>query len=296
MLSSRVDGTMIRDESPERRIMPFLMPRRNDCAVYHAATYDIGKARRWLRAYNRANPPQTATLFHMFLWACGQSLAAYPRMNRFVVGHRLYQRRSIEISFAAKRELSPEAPTFTVKVPTADGEPFAHTAARVAGSIRDGRHGQKRAVDRELALALWLPAFLLKLILWLWATLDRWGLLPRALIADDPMYASLFVANLGSVGLKNTFHHLYERGTVSMFAVLGPAEKSIVAGKSGPEVRESMDVRWTFDERITDGYYAAMSLRNVRSIMEDPERHIGAPEAVAAQATATATPERAEAA
>lgn len=299
MRSTRVDGIAVRNESLERRIMPFLMPGRNDSAVYHAAVYDITRTRRWLRAYNRANPPQAATLFHMFLWACAKGLAAYPRMNRFVVGHRLYDRRGIELAFAAKHEFSPEAPTFTVKQTVREDASFAETTANLATAIRDGREGKKCAVDRELSWALWLPALVLKLMLWLWAVADRWGLLPRALIADDPMYASLFVANLGSVGLNNTFHHLYERGTVSIFAVLGAAQKGMVIGKQGPELKDTMEVRWTFDERITDGYYAATSLRHVRAIMEDPERYIGAPEKaaalghVASPAPATVMPDKA---
>jgi hypothetical protein len=282
-LFSRSDGDLLKGLSPERRIIPFLMRGRNESAVYHEQTYDIGKSRRWLRDFNRANPPQAATLFHLFLWASSQGLHRFPSMNRFVSGERLYQRRGVQVSFAAKREFTPTAPIVTVKKPFARDEPFAAAVADVTGRITEGRSGEARTVDRELKLALLLPGFLLRLVLWFLRSLDRLNLLPRKMIDSDPLYASLLVANLGSVGLDNTFHHLYEYGTISIFAVLGTQKKALALARDGkPETREVLQVRWTLDERIIDGYYAGESMKLVQKVMEDPERYLGAPADAAA--------------
>jgi hypothetical protein len=297
-LFSRADGDLIRDVEPERRIMPFLMPGRNESAVYHEQTYDIGKTRRWLREFNRASPPQSATMFHLFLWACSQGLHRNPRMNRFIAGRRLYDRRGVQVSFAAKREFSATAPIVTVKKAFERDEPFAGSVAAMTGLISQGRSGEDRQVDRELRLAMILPALILRLVLWVLRGLDRMNLLPRKMIESDPMYASLFVANLGSVGLDNTFHHLYEYGTISIFAVLGTQKKALVVGRSGaPEVREVLQVRWTLDERIIDGYYAGEGMRFVQRVMEDPARYLGSPaEAAGGRAPAfEATPAEAAA-
>ncbi len=282
-LFRRPDGVLIRGLSPERRIMPYLMQGRNESCVYHEQTYDIGKTRRWLRDFNRASPPQSATMFHLFLWVCGQGLHLYPHMNRFISGGRLYQRKGSHVSFAAKREFSPTAPLVTVKKSFERNEPFARAVKTMTDLIGEGRSGKPRQVDKELGLALLLPGLLLRLVLWLLRGLDRLNLMPGAMIAGDPMYASLFVANLGSVGLDNTFHHLYEYGTVSLFAALGTQKKGLVVGRDGnPEVTDLMQVRWTLDERIIDGFYAGEALRYVQKVMEDPERYLGKPEAVAA--------------
>ena len=282
-LFSRADGELIRDVSPERRIMPFLMPGRNESAVYHEQTYDIGKTRRWLRDFNRANPPQAATMFHLFLWACSQGLHRNPRMNRFVAGRRLYDRHGVQVSFAAKKEFTAAAPIVTVKKSFERDEPFAGAVADMTGLITQGRRGEDRQVDKELRLALRLPALILRLVLWVLRGLDRLNLMPRGMIDSDPMYASLFVANLGSVGLDNTFHHLYEYGTISIFAVLGTQKKALVVGRGGaPEVREVLQVRWTLDERIIDGQYAGEGMRFVQRVMEDPERYLGNPAEAAA--------------
>lgn len=282
-LFRRPDGDLIRGLSPERRFLPYMIRGRNEAAVYHEQTYDITKTRRWLRDYNRANPPQAATMFHLFIWVIGQGVQLYPQMNRFVSGGRLYQRRRAYVSFAAKKEFSPTAPLTTVKKRFEKNEPFAGAVSAMVGDIGDGKSGKQRQVDKELRLALLLPGLLLRLVLWLLRGLDRMNLMPGKMIESDPMYASVFVANLGSVGLDNTFHHLYEYGTISVFAVLGTQKKAIVVGRDGkPEVREVMQARWTLDERITDGFYAGTALRYVQKVMEDPEQYLGKPEVVAA--------------
>jgi len=279
----RSDGDRVKGLSPERRFMPFMMPTRNESLVFHEQQYDIAKTRRWLRDFNRANPPQSATMFHLFLWASAQGLDRFPPMNRFVLGRRIYQRRGVQISFAAKKEFSATAPIVTVKKSFAPNEPFAPAVKDMADRIGEGRGSDQRRVDKELRLALMLPGLILRFVLWFLRKLDFFNLMPRSMIESDPMYASLFVANLGSVGLDNTFHHLYEYGTISIFAAMGTQKKAVVVARDGsPEVREVLQIRWTLDERIIDGMYAGESMQLVKRIMEDPERYIGKPDEVAA--------------
>ena len=50
---------------------------------------------------------------------------------------------------------------------------------------------------------------------------DRFGVLPRSYIDEDPMFASAFFGNLASIGMPAGYHHLYEYGTCGVFAALG---------------------------------------------------------------------------
>src|SRR3954468_1834013 len=103
----RPDGALGKHESPVRGIMPYIMRGRNESIIYHEAWYDITKTRAFLRAFNHEHErEQPATLFHLFLWGCAQILADRPGLNRFISGNRLYQRKGMQISFAAKKELS----------------------------------------------------------------------------------------------------------------------------------------------------------------------------------------------
>jgi hypothetical protein len=276
-LFGRSDGELVRTESRVRRFLPYMMRGRNESIIYHEAHYDITRARAFLRAFNHQHDrQQTATLFHLFLWACAQALAERPGLNRFVSGGRLYQRKGMFISFAAKKELDDEAPLVTVKVEFFKGEPFGDCVKRIVAAIDASRGGEAQRVDKELALALALPGPLLRLVMRLLGFLDSVNLLPGWYIRPDPMYTSMFVANLGSVGLDRTSHHLYEYGTAAMFAALGAPRKQLVPDRAGtPVVRDVLEVRWSLDERVNDGFYSARALGLLKKIFENPEAHAG---------------------
>lgn len=284
-LFSRPDGHIIRDEAPSRVLMPYLMRGRNESIVMHEALYDLTKTRPWLRSFNRAKPPQAATLFHLFLWACGYGGHRRPGMNRFVSGGRLYQRKGVWLSFAAKRELRRESPLVPVKLEFGDPDmPFSQFVQTTAHEIENGRASETRPVDREMLLSAHLPHGLRRAVAALYRVADRLNVLPSPFIVNDPMYATVFVANLGSLGLDRTWHHLYEHGTCSLFAVLGKQSKSLfVDSKGNPAVRDGLAVRWSFDERITDAHYCAWSLDLVREIVQDPASYIGEPEVAATE-------------
>jgi hypothetical protein len=283
-LFRRPDGDLVKDVAPVRGIMPYVMRGRNESAVLHEQVCDITKTRLWLRSFNRARErEQPATLFHLFLWCCARGLWERPELNRFVSGKRLYQRKGVYLSFAAKKELDDAAPLVTVKLPFPKDEPFAACVERIVAHIKEGRGPGGRMVDKELALAMKLPGFLLSFVMGALRWLDRYNLMPRFMIESDPLYTSLFVANLGSIGLDRTFHHLYEAGTASLFAVLGTPRREATTGRDGlTKLRDVLEVRWSLDERVSDGFYAGASLAWAKRIFEDPERHLGPAEEVAA--------------
>jgi hypothetical protein len=259
-----------------RRIMPYLMRTRGESVVFHESVYRMAAARIWLKAYNRSQPAR-ATLFDLFAYACGQALHARPELNRFVSGGRLYQRRGVQVAFIVKRELSDAGVGTTVKIETRQGELFATFVTRLTHAIESAR-GPDRAVDKETSLVVKLPGPLLRALVAAARLLDAWNLYPRFMTANDPMYASLFLANLGSAGISGAYHHLYEYGTVSIFGAVSAVRRMPFVDGDQVVAREGLSVRWTFDERIHDAFYAARSLRIVQRIVEDPTRYLGAPD------------------
>jgi hypothetical protein len=130
-------------------------------------------------------------------------------------------------------------------------------------------------MDKELAFFLKLPAFLLRFGVRMVQWLDSVNLLPGAFIHPDPMYASMFIANLGSVKLESAFHHLYEYGNIPLFAALGRTKMVPVVDESGAVTsRRICSVKYSFDERIEDGLYCAFSLEILRKMIEDPAAHM----------------------
>ena len=115
-----------------------------------------------------------------------------------------------------------------------------------------------------LSLTATMPGFLIRAAMGLLRAADHVGLMPHAMIEGDPLFASNFVGNLGSVGHEAGFHHLWEYGTCSIFAVLGKI-------KPGPEGRQIMRVCWTYDERIEDGLYSQVTIAGIQKRLESPE-------------------------
>ncbi|MGC2695452.1 MAG: hypothetical protein WA738_06645 [Candidatus Angelobacter sp.] len=275
-LFRRCDGEIVKNIDPIRRMMPFVMPGRNDSIIYHTTQWKIAEARAWLRNYNRARGPKAqATLFHLVAYACIKMLHSRPGVNRFISGSRIYQRKGVWLSFAAKKRFDDEAPLATVKLNFAADVRFDQCVDTIHTAVNEGRSSHESQVETEVRLLSYLPTPILRAVIAAVRGLDRWNLLPKALIEPDPLYSSMFLANLGSIHIDNAFHHLYEYGTCSLFGVVGGARKALVPGRSGqPEVCEVLQAQWSFDERINDGFYCVQSLELLRRVLEDPQRYV----------------------
>lgn len=274
-LFRRSDGDLIRDEAPSRAILPYLMRGRNESIVFHESICDLTKTIAWLRSYNEVHPESRATLFSLFLWACGRVAHQRPKMNRFIAGDRIYQRRGVSLSFAVKRDLHRDAPLAPIKLNFDDPEePFSGFVCRLTKEIQNARFAEDRMIDWGAQFAMGLPHPIRKALISAYRLADHWNLLPLRMVQSDPMFTSMFVANLGSLGLDRTWHHLYEHGTCSLFGVLGPQRTESIEVGGKVRQREVLAIRWSLDERIADAHYAGASLNQVRRILEDPARYV----------------------
>lgn len=266
MLFTRPDGTQCTGLDVERRIMPFIMRTRTESQVFFEQQIDLSRTLPFIEQFNAAHPGKKIGFFHVFLWAAVQALHQRPRMNRFVMGSKLWARNGIYISYSAKKKLDDDSPTFVVKRKFEPGLGFEQLIDFIYADLKEGRGDKERDTEKEMRMFLKLPApvlrFAVKLLFWL----DSWNLLPAGFIMPDPMYASLFIANLGSVRLDSAYHHLYEYGTIGLFAVIGRVQELTRAGGT----YRGVSVKYTFDERCEDGLYAMGALAVLKELCEDP--------------------------
>jgi hypothetical protein len=272
-LFSRPDGKPATDIAPYRQMMPFIMKTRTESAVYFEQQIDLTRTLDFIEHFN-ANHERRINIFHVFLWAAVRTLHERPRLNRFVVGDRVYLRDGIWMTFSAKKALNDDAPIVTLKRKFDPRHSFEELVSFVYGDLDKGRGNEKSHVDKELSFFLKLPGPLLRLGVKLWRLLDAWNLLPGSLIHPDPMYTSMFVANLGSLKIESAFHHLYEHGNCPLFAALGKKKQVVVVDESGqPRTRTVCSIKYTLDERVEDGLYCAGALDTLRGMLEDPVGH-----------------------
>lgn len=275
---SRRDGKLVPHLHDVHRMLPYLLPTRTESIVFHEELLDVTAALAFIDSWNAEHAVELKiSIFHILLASFARALVARPGLDRFVSGSRIYQHNESHISFVIKKEFADGAAEATVKLKIIPNESFADTVLRIHNLVNGGRNDNDGPVEQELKILLALPSFMLRLLMRVVRLLDSWNMLPWFLVRNDLFYASIFVANLGSLGIDRVFHHLYEYGTVSLFAAIGAVKKTVFVGPGDqPVVRPGLSLRWSFDERINDGHYCFESLAIARRCVEDPQSLLGA--------------------
>lgn len=273
MKTSRFDGELVRNLHPYRRLMAYVMRRKTEATVYFDTFVDADEL---LRYVEQASKHFHVDVTHCLVGACLVGLSEVPSMNRFVVGRRLYQRRFAEVSFSMKRKrLDRKAKIASVKLRLKPSETFRAVCTRIQSEILVERSDTVTHEDKEFNLFTHLPRPLLVATIAVVQWLDYYNLAPRALIEPDALYTSLYVANLGSIGMEAGFHHLYEWGHCPLFMMAGKIAERPVIEDGKIVLRRQLHVRWTYDERIDDGLNAGMGIAAVKRALEHPFEYLG---------------------
>ena len=271
--TSRPDGTYRKNLHPYRVLMQYIMPTRNESVVYFDSYVNAEPLMNYL---TEAKKKFKVDVTHTLVAAFNVALAENPRMNQFSVGRRLYARNGRYLTFSMKREqMNKRAKLSVVKLKMLDGENFQQLCERVNGNIKVERSGQKTYADKEFDLFLFLPRPLLRGAASLLRTVDYFNLLPASFIENDGMYTSLFMANLGSLGMGPGYHHLYEWGTCPLFVMVGKIEDRPVVVDGEIVVQKTMHLRFSYDERIDDGLTARYGIDSAVRVLENPHEFLG---------------------
>ena len=267
----RRDATWLRDQPAMNLIMPTLMPNRADNEAFVSADVDMAPLYAYLEKKNAGRETDKFTFFHLVAAAIGKAFILRPRMNRFVCNHKLYQRDKVTVAFTVKKQFSDKAEeglAFMEYAPEDTIDTFHEKIMKVIHTAKRGTDASTGAMDLICKLPHFLVVWIVKLVLWL----DKYGLAPQDLIATDPNHASIFLSNLGSIGLECGYHHLVNWGTNSCFIVVGKKQMKMVYDKDGNgEVREVLPLGVTLDERIADGYYYSGTMALVKELLAHPE-------------------------
>jgi len=275
MKTSRPDGTLIPALHPYRRLMSYIMVGRNESIVFFDSYVNAEPVLDYLREAAEKFEGEV-DISHCLIAAGFVGLSENPKMNRFSSGRRLYQRRGVYMTFSMKRRrLDTEAKLATVKLRLEPGETFVELVGRMNREISTERSGTKTYADREFDLLDAMPRPLLRFGVWLLKTLDYYNCLPGSFIEKDGLYTSMFCANLGSLGMGAGYHHLYEWGNCPLFMMVGKVEDRPTVVDGEVIVRKSLQIRWSYDERIDDGLNARFGIDSAVRALEHPREYFG---------------------
>jgi hypothetical protein len=271
-LGDRWDGVLLRDLDSMHFLMPMLYPGRCDNEAFISECVDLTRLNQYLEEKNADGPEYRYNLFQVVVTAVLKTITLRPKMNRFIANKNMYQRREVSAAFVVKKLFSDKGEEALAFVHTKDSDNIDTIHQEIYRQVSLCRSDKKDDSTAAMDAVQKLPRPLVKFALRIFRFLDRHGKVPRSLIATDPYYASVVLSNLGSIRLHAGYHHLTNWGTNSVFCAVGEKKPRPFYDENGQmEMRDSLDLGLTIDERIADGYYYAKTVRLLRKLLENPE-------------------------
>ena len=275
------EGRKIKTGSPMDAVAPFIMPTRSGSSNSFTTTIDIGKCEPFIRKM-RDEGMAGLGMMHIIMASYVRVVSRLPGMNRFIRGQRVYARNGIEICLTIKKEMALNAPETVVKLYAKPEDTLKDIYNNLAKELELNRQeGDHNNMDTAARILMKLPNVLLKFVVWFLKLLDYFGLLPRFLTKLSPFHGSMFLTNMGSLGIPPIYHHLYNFGNLPIFVAIGAKRTEYSVNKHGEvEKKRVMDFTLMCDERICDGHYYATAFKMLKRICEHPEQLLESPETV----------------
>lgn len=269
----RRDAVKIRKMDSMHCIMPLIFPKRCESEVFIHQRIDLTNANNYIRTKNAEKPEFRYSLFHIIIAAILKTIVLRPHLNRFIANQNIYQRKDLSAAFIVKTSLSDDAEEAMAFVEAEQTDTLDTIRKKIYDQIEACRDElQKDSSQAAMDFIAILPGFVRKFIGFVVRALDRRGLVPKSIIANDPHYASVLLSQLGSIKLGAAYHHLTDWGTNSLFLTVGEKKlRPFYDIKGNVTMKSSIDFGFTVDERISDGFYFAKSIRLMKKLLEHPE-------------------------
>lgn len=275
------EGRRLKSIDPMNAVSVYIMPHRNGASNQFNASIDITEAEKYIKQ-KRAEGKKGLGLMHVVLAAYVRTVASYPGVNRFVRGQKLYARNRIDMCLTIKKKLELNAPETVIKIPAQPDDTIDNIYDNTMKLVDENKDtGAENGMDAVAKFLTYIPGVFLKFAVWLLKLLDYFGLLPRALIKVSPFHGSMFLTNMGSLGINPIYHHLYDFGNLPLFCAMGKKRTEYRLTEDGTvEKVKLMDITVVCDERICDGHYYAAAFKSLKRYIENPHKLEEKPEEI----------------
>lgn len=251
-------------------LIPHIMRTRTDSQCFFDEKIDIEPVEELVRELKRQGHTDIR-LFHVFMAAMVRVISQYPKVNRFVAGNNIYARNTIVFSIAVKRNMTSEGQETTVKIEFEPTDTLLDVSRKINEAYLNSMNDDN-STDKFVKSVMHMPSFILHWIVSAARNLDKIGLMPKFLYEASPFHSSVFLTDVGSIGISSIYHHLYEFGTTSVFMSMGKKEKRLVVAPDGTvKEKKYINIGVVIDERICDGFYYGVSFKTFSRIMKNPK-------------------------
>lgn len=265
----RADGYLVEDGDPMNLIMPYMMTSRIESQVFYSYSIPYEEIAKYIK--EQRNLGKRVTFFNILVAAIKQTVTERPHLNRFISGRRLYQRKNFETLYVVKDSLSDEANESIARISFADTDDLQAIANKMNRTNSLLKAGAENLDDKAISLLLKLPRFLIRAVFSFYSWLDYHGIAPSFAVEQLPFYSTIFISHLGTIGGDAVFHHLYEMGTCSIFLTVGRLRKQAFYENEQVVWKKVIELAFTVDERICDGYYLVKSLKRLNYYLQNPK-------------------------
>jgi len=267
----RKDGKYISDMNHLNKILPYLLPGRTGNQVNYIASIDISSVLNYVKE-RKAIEGNNVTFFSTLMAAVVRIGAMRPGLNRFIKGYRFYQKNDFELGIIAKSQYSDDATRTIHKIKFEPSDDIFDVTDSIYKEINASRAGKLGGSNDTAVNFSKHSRFTNRFIFKVARFLDFHGWVPNSWISTDPYHSSIMVSNVGSFGIGTVDHHLTDWGTNSIILIVGAIYDKIVhTDNDGFILRPYVDLSFTIDDRVADGYYFGKSIVLLTEILNDPK-------------------------
>lgn len=271
----RKDGWRLRHTQSLFAVIPHLMKSRDDAQVFFDEEIDIEELEQYVRALRKEHNMPTFSMYHLIIAAVVRMLVLRPRLNRFVIGGKVYARNRITASMTAKHTLSKDSEESIVKPLFEKTDTVFDVYRRVSEAMDVEVKNVKEANDTDVAAKILntLPAWLVRAFVNFITFVDKRGWMNDFINKLSPFHTSFYITDVGSLGIQPVYHHIYNFGTTSIFVAMGKKTMVPTVSSDGTiTAKKVIRIRLVLDERICDGHYYAESFRAFHRLLKHPEQ------------------------
>lgn len=271
-LGDRWDGRLIRELDSLHFVTGVIYPNRCDNEAFISERIDLTNINEYLKTKNYEGIDYKYNLFQIIVTAIVKTLTLRPKMNRFIVNGNFYQRNEVSASFVVKKQFADHGAEALAFLHMKDEDNLESVHNYIKSQVMECRSDKVDSSTDTMDLFNKIPRWISKAVMRFVMRLDKHGWVPKSMVETDPYYSSVVLSNLGSIKMKSGYHHLTNWGTCSMIVLIGEIKDRPFYDESGNvQMRPTVDLGITIDERVADGYYYSKTVRLIRKLLENPE-------------------------
>ena len=201
-LGDRYDGWRVRKVDAVFSVIPYFLRTRMDAQNYFEERVHIDHIEKFIKDHKEDIPD--LSIMHVIMAALVRLISQRPHLNRFVMWNKIFARNHVNFSIAVKRSLSDNGEETLIKPYFQPTDTLFDVVNRTRLEQENNQQvGQQNSSDTISKILGLLPDLAMRIVVWLLLWLGKVGLMPKFIEKASPWHSSIFLTNIGSIGVES---------------------------------------------------------------------------------------------